>query len=644
MKIELTFPNHDKKEYDLGTTVLEVAESISLSLKKATVGAKLNDRLIGANEPILENGEFLILTKKDELALKILNHSAAHLLAYAIQELYPNTKFWVGPAIEEGFYYDMDLAGSVISDQDFVLIEKKMHELSKANFPVLRKEVTAEEAKEIFKANPYKLDLIEKHASEGLTVYTEGEFADLCRGGHVKSTGEVQYFKLLSVSGSYFKGSAKEKPLTRIYGCAFFTQTDLDAYLKLLQERKDRDHRKVGKEQDIFFISKEVGQGLVFMQPKGATIRRTVERYITDKELALGYLHVYTPILANVSLYETSGHFAHYKDSMFPVLEFKSGEKMVLRPMNCPHHMQIFSQKLRSYQELPLRIAELGMMHRYEKSGALTGLERVREMTLNDAHIFVTPKQIKQEFSQTVKLILDCYKDFNIKDFKFRLSYRDKEDKEKYYPDDKMWDMAEKYLKETMDSLKLTYFEAKGEAAFYGPKLDVQIKTAIGHEETLSTVQLDFLLAKRFGLTYVDKDGKEKTPVVIHRGVVSTMERFIAYLLEETKGVFPLWLSPDQIRVIPVNNEFHLKYAKQVVARLRKQGFIVNLDASSEKLGYKIRQSQTQKVNYTLVIGDNEVQNKSVTYRKYGETQQTEIKTSDFIKLLKKEIKTKGLK
>lgn len=380
------------------------------------------------------------------------------------------------------------------------------------------------------------------------------------------------------------------------------------------------------------------------MQPKGATIRRTVERYITDKELALGYLHVYTPILANVSLYETSGHFAHYKDSMFPVLEFKSGEKMVLRPMNCPHHMQIFSQKLRSYQELPLRIAELGMMHRYEKSGALTGLERVREMTLNDAHIFVTPKQIKQEFSQTVKLILDCYKDFNIKDFKFRLSYRDKEDKEKYYPDDKMWDMAEKYLKETMDSLKLTYYEAKGEAAFYGPKLDVQIKTAIGHEETLSTVQLDFLLAKRFSLTYVDKDGKEKTPVVIHRGVVSTMERFIAYLLEETKGVFPLWLSPDQIRVIPVNNEFHLKYAKQVVARLRKQGFIVNLDASSEKLGYKIRQSQTQKVNYTLVIGDNEVQNKSVTYRKYGETQQTEIKTSDFIKLLKKEIKTKGLK
>lgn len=639
--IEIKFPDGSKKEYEKGITPLEIAQSIAISLAKKAIAAVFNEAYVELSRELVEDGSLAILTEKDDKSLDVINHSTAHLMAQAITNLYPGACFGVGPYIEEGFYYDVDFNDEKINDEDLLKIEKEMHKLAEASFDIIREEVTYEQAKEIFKNDPYKLEIIEDYKHQQLTVYRQGNFVDLCRGGHVLNTKQIKHFKLLTLAGAYWRGNSNNKMLVRIYGTSFFSKKALDEHLVLLEERKLRDHRKLGKELDIFMISKEAGQGLPFWLPKGATIRRVIERYITDVEISLGYLHVYTPLLANVDLYKTSGHWDHYQDSMFPPMDMGDGEMLVIRPMNCPHHMLLYKNDVHSYRELPLRIAELGMMHRYEKSGALSGLQRVREMTLNDAHIFVRPDQIKDEFKRTMELLLTVYEDFNITDYKFRLSYRDPLDTEKYFPNDEMWNKAEKMLKEALDEFGIEYYEAYGEAAFYGPKLDVQVKTALGNSETLSTIQLDFLLPERFDLTYVGEDGKnDQRPVVIHRGIVSTMERFVAYLIEEYKGAFPFWLAPVQVKIIPVNVAAHMDYVKKVHDTLKYKYFRVESDLREEKLGYKIRETQTQKIPYSLVLGDKEVEEGLVTYRKYGEQKQTTITLDEFITMVSKELKS----
>lgn len=638
--INIKFPDGSVKSYEKGITPLEIAESIAKSLAKASLAASFNGQYIELNRKLESDGLLELITEKDKRSIDILNHSTAHLMAQAIIALYPNAKFGVGPAIEEGFYYDVDFGEDVINDESLVEIENKMREFAAQGFDIVRKEVDYETAKQIFAHDPYKLVLIEEHKDEVISVYTQGDFTDFCRGGHLLNTKQIKHFKLLNLAGAYFKGDSKNKQLTRIYGTSFFSDKALQDHLQLLEERKERDHRKIGKQLNLFMVSKEVGAGLPFWLPKGATIRRIIERYITDLEIKLGYLHVYTPIMANVDLYKTSGHWDHYQDSMFPPMDMGDGELLVLRPMNCPHHMMIYKQELHSYKELPIRIAELGMMHRYEKSGALSGLQRVREMTLNDAHIFVRPDQIKEEFKRTLDLILRTYHDFKISNFEFRLSYRDPQNKDKYFDDDAMWHKAESMLKEVMDESGYPYYEAVGEAAFYGPKLDVEVKTAMGMSQTLSTIQLDFLLPEKFDLTYVSEDGKnDQRPVVIHRGVVSTMERFVAYLTEEYKGAFPFWLSPVQIKTIPVSLEHHKDYAIKVLEVLESYGLRVEADFRDEKLGYKIREAQTNKIPYQLVLGDKERDTNCVTYRKYGEQLQTTVSLDEFILMVVKENK-----
>ena len=636
--LKMTFPDGAVKEFPQGTTTEDIAASISPGLKKKAIAGKLNGQLVDLRRSLAEDGSIEIVTPDHQDALEVLRHSTAHLMAQAVKRLYDNVKLGVGPVIEGGFYYDMDLEVS-ITPEDLPKIEKEMKKIVNENLEVVRKEVSREEAKQLFAGDEYKQELIDAiPADEKVTIYEQGEFFDLCRGVHVPSTGKIKEFKLLSIAGAYWRGDSNNKMLQRVYGTAFFKKEELEAHLKFLEEAKERDHRKIGKELGLFMNSQQVGQGLPLWLPKGATIRRTIERYIVDKEERLGYSHVYTPIMANVELYKTSGHWDHYHEDMFPVMDLDN-EQMVLRPMNCPHHMMIYKNGIHSYRELPIRIAELGLMHRYEMSGALAGLQRVRGMTLNDAHVFVRPDQIKEEFIRVVNLILEVYKDFDINDYTFRLSYRDPEDKEKYFDDDEMWNKAQSMLKEAMDEIGLNYYEAEGEAAFYGPKLDVQVRTALGKDETLSTVQLDFLLPERFDLTYVGEDGKPHRPVVIHRGVVSTMERFVAFLIEEYKGAFPTWLAPVQVEVIPVSNEAHYDYAKEIQEKLQREGFRVELDNRDEKMGYKIREAQMQKIPYMLVVGDNEMQEKAVNVRKYGEQKSETISFDDFLAALQKEVK-----
>ena len=628
--INITFPDGAVRSYDDGSTTFEIAQSISNSLAKKALAGKLNGKLIDTTRPIHEDGGLEIVTPDHEDALPILRHSAAHLFAQAARRLFPDIHLGVGPAIEDGFYYDTDNVAGQISNEDLPRIEEEMKKIVKENFPSIREEVTKEEAREIFKNDPYKLELIEEHSEDegGLTIYRQGEYVDLCRGPHVPSTGRIQVFHLLNVAGAYWRGDSNNAMMQRVYGTAWFDKKDLKNYLKMREEAKERDHRKLGKELDLFMISQEVGQGLPFWLPNGATIRRVLERYITDKELASGYQHVYTPPLASVELYKTSGHWEHYKEDMFPTMDMGDGEEFVLRPMKCPHHIQVYKNHVRSYRELPVRIAELGMQHRYEKSGALTGLQRVREMTLNDGHIFVAPDQIRDEFKKTLQLIIDVYEDFNLTDYRFRLSYRDPKDTHKYYDNDEMWENAQSMLKAALDDMGVDYFEAEGEAAFYGPKLDIQVKTALGNEETLSTIQLDFLLPERFDLKYTGPDGEEHRPVMIHRGVISTMERFTAILIETYKGAFPTWLAPHQVTVIPISTEAHLDYAWEVAKVLRDKGVRVDVDERNEKMQYKIRQSQTQKVPYQLIVGDKEMADGTVNVRRYG-SKATEVQTID---------------
>ncbi|AMM98219.1 threonine--tRNA ligase [Bacillus pumilus] len=635
-QIQLTFPDGAVKEFDKTATTEDIAASISPGLKKKALAGKLNGKEIDLRTPLLESGTIEIITDKSDEALDIMRHSTAHLLAQAIKRLYGkehHVQFGVGPVIENGFYYDVDI-DVAITPEDLPKIEKEMKKIINSNLPIERIEVSREEAKKRFEAigDQLKLELLEAiPEGEAVTIYEQGEFFDLCRGIHLPSTGKIKEFKLLSLAGAYWRGDSNNQMLQRIYGTAFFSKDDLNEHLRLLEEAKERDHRKLGKELKLFANSQKVGQGLPLWLPKGATIRRVIERYIVDKEVRLGYEHVYTPVLANVELYKTSGHWAHYQEDMFPVMEMDN-EDLVLRPMNCPHHMMIYKNEPHSYRELPIRIAELGTMHRYEMSGALSGLQRVRGMTLNDAHIFVRPDQIKDEFIRTVRLIEEVYQDFGLNDYTFRLSYRDPEDTEKYFDDDAMWNKAQSMLKDAMDELGHDYYEAEGEAAFYGPKLDVQVKTALGKEETLSTVQLDFLLPERFDLTYIGEDGKHHRPVVIHRGVVSTMERFVAFLIEEYKGALPTWLAPVQFQVIPVSPSVHLDYAKKVQERLQLEGLRVELDSRDEKIGYKIRESQMQKIPYMLVVGDQEAENGAVNVRKYGEQDSETMDLEAFVK------------
>ena len=579
---------------------------------------------------------------KENEELSKMNHSCAHLLAQAVKHLYPKALFWVGPVIEDGFYYDIDLGDEVITEADLPKIEHEMKKISKDGKRIVRHEISKEEALEMFKNDPYKIDLINR-MDENETViscYTQGDFTDLCRGPHVDTVKELKYFKLLKVSGAYWKGDSKNKMLQRIYGVCFKTEEDLNKQLEELEDRKNRDHRKIGKELDIFMTDDLVGRGLPMFLPNGYIIWQELEEYIKGKERRLGYQHVLTPCVGNVELYKTSGHWDHYKENMFPKMEV-DGEEFVLRPMNCPHHMMIYANKLHSYKDLPIRIGEIAHDFRYEASGAVKGIERGRHFCQNDAHLFVTPEQIKSEFKNVVDLIFDVYKDFNITDYRCVLSLRDPLDKEKYYDDDEMWNKAENELREVLNDLGIDYTEEIGEAAFYGPKLDVNVKPAVGNEYTLSTCQLDFCLPMRFDLKYVDKDGNKKTPVVLHRAILGSLDRFMAYILEETKGALPTWLSPVQVNVIPVNLEYHTEYSNKVYNLLIENGIRAEVDLREEKLSYKMRESQTRKIPFTLILGDNELNSDTVSYRCFGSKDTDTLATNDFINMIKERIALK---
>ena len=579
---------------------------------------------------------------KENEELSKMNHSCAHLLAQAVKHLYPKALFWVGPVIEDGFYYDIDLGDEVITEADLPKLEHEMKKISKDGKRIVRHEISKEEALEMFKNDPYKIDLINR-MDENETViscYTQGDFTDLCRGPHVDTVKELKYFKLLKVSGAYWKGDSKNKMLQRIYGVCFKTEEDLNKQLEELEDRKNRDHRKIGKELDIFMTDDLVGRGLPMFLPNGYIIWQELEEYIKGKERRLGYQHVLTPCVGNVELYKTSGHWDHYKENMFPKMEV-DGEEFVLRPMNCPHHMMIYANKLHSYKDLPIRIGEIAHDFRYEASGAVKGIERGRHFCQNDAHLFVTPEQIKSEFKNVVDLIFDVYKDFNITDYRCVLSLRDTLDKEKYYDDDEMWNKAENELREVLNDLGIDYTEEIGEAAFYGPKLDVNVKPAVGNEYTLSTCQLDFCLPMRFDLKYVDKDGNKKTPVVLHRAILGSLDRFMAYILEETKGALPTWLSPVQVNVIPVNLEYHTEYSNKVYNLLIENGIRAEVDLREEKLSYKMRESQTRKIPFTLILGDNELNSDTVSYRCFGSKDTDTLATNDFINMIKERIALK---
>ena len=577
---------------------------------------------------------------KENEKLNILNHSCAHLLAQAVKHLYPEAKFWVGPVIEDGFYYDIDLGDKTLTDEDFPKIEKEMKKCAKADKRIYREEISKKDALERFKDDPYKIDLISRmdENSTVISCYTQGDFTDLCRGPHVETTKKMKYFKLIKHSGAYFKGDSKNKMLQRIYGVCFETEEELDSYIKELEDAKERDHRKLGKDLEIFMTHDLVGKGMPMFLPNGYIIWQELENYIRNKEINLGYMHVMTPCVGTVDLYKTSGHWDHYKENMFPMMKVED-EEFVLRPMNCPHHMMIYSNKLHSYKDLPIRIGEIAHDFRFESSGALKGIERGRHFCQNDAHLFVTPEQIESEFKNVVDLIFDVYKDFNITNYRCVLSLRDPEDKEKYYPDDEMWNKAESELRKVLNDLGIAYTEEIGEAAFYGPKLDVNVKPAVGAEYTLSTCQLDFCLPAKFDLKYVDKDGNKKTPVVLHRAILGSLDRFMAYILEETKGDLPTWLAPVQVNIIPVNNNYHLDYAKEIYKMLKDVNVRAELDDREEKLGYKMREAQVKKIPINIILGDKEKSEGLISYRRHGSDKTYSAAKDIFVELLLNEIK-----
>ncbi len=628
-------------EKEKGISVLELAKQISEGLARVATAGKVNGQVRDLRFKIEEeNANVEILTFDNDIdGKKAYWHTTSHIMAQAIKRIFGNSvKLAIGPSIDEGFYYDFDI-DKAFSEEDKLKIEEEMKKIIKEDLPIERFSLPKKEALELMKDEPYKVELInDLPEGEEISFYKQGEFTDLCAGPHLMSTGKVKAVKLLASSGAYWRGSEKNKMLQRIYGVSFPKTSSLEEHLAFLEEAKQRDHRRIGKQLDLFMTHELVGSGLPMYLPHGATIRRLLEQYILKKEVKLGYKHVYTPSLANVALYKTSGHWDHYKEDMFPVMKMDT-EEMVLRPMNCPHHMLIYKNAMHSYRDLPIKIGELAHDFRYESSGSVCGLERVREMCQNDAHIFVTPEQIKQVIGEVVNLILSVYKDFGFENYSFRLSLRDKNNKEKYFDDDEMWENAENQLRQILKELNINFYEAEGEAAFYGPKLDVQIKTAIGHDITISTCQLDFLLPQRFELEYIGEDGKAHRPIVIHRAILGTFDRFISFLIEETKGAFPVWLSPVQVKVMPISDS-QKEYAKEVYEKLFDQDIRVELDDRNEKIGYKIREAQLQKVPYMLIIGDKEVEAKTVGVRSRKDGDIGAMSQDEFIKKIKNEIET----
>ena len=636
----ITLKDGSKREVQEGISVIDLAKEISEGLARVATAGRVDGKVVDLRYNLNKDCNVEILTFDDEDGKKAYWHTTSHIMAQAIKRLYKDVKLAIGPAIDGGFYYDFDTEYR-FSEADFEKIEAEMKKIIKEDLPIERFELSRSKAIKLMKdaGEDYKVELIEDlPEDEVLSFYKQGEFTDLCAGPHLMSTGKVKCVKLLSTSGAYWRGDEKNKMLQRIYAISFPKASLLEEHLSKLEEAKQRDHRKLGKDLELFMTHKLVGSGLPMYLPNGATVRRLLERYIQDKEIRMGYKHVYTPSLANVELYKTSGHWDHYKEDMFPVMKMDN-EELVLRPMNCPHHMLIFKSKMRSYKDLPIRIGELAHDFRYEDSGTVCGIERVREMCQNDAHLFVRPDQIKDEVGKVVKLILDVYKDFGFKDYKFRLSLRDKNDKHKYFDDDEMWDKAESQLREILTELGLDFYEAEGEAAFYGPKLDVQLKSAIGHDVTVSTCQLDFLLPQRFELEYIGEDGKAHRPVVIHRAILGTLDRFMAFLIEETKGAFPTWLAPVQVKVLPISDK-HLEYANKVKEALQDKEIRVEVDDRAEKIGYKIREAQLQKVPYMLVVGDKEQEAGEVGVRNRKDGDVGAMKLEDFVEKIDEEIKT----
>ena len=617
--LQVTLPDGSVQSVAAGTTPIDIARSISPRLADDAIVARVNGDLWDLTRPLEKDSKLEILTTKNADALQVYRHSTAHLLAAAVLELFPETKLGIGPPIENGFYYDFQ-RGTPFTPEDLEKLEARMWEIQARDLPYERKYTEKQEGLRLYADQPMKVELITERADDVFSEYTLGpHFIDFCRGPHVPTTKKIKAFKLLSIAGAYWKGNERNQQLQRFYGTAFFSKKDLDDYLNRLEEAKKRDHRKLGKELELFMVNESVGAGLPLWLPKGATIRRVLEDYIVAKERLAGYEHVYSPDLAKVELYQRSGHWEHYHEDMFPPMDLET-EQMVLRPMNCPHHILIYESKKRSYRELPVRIAELGTMYRYERSGVLSGLSRVRCMTLNDAHIFCTPEQIKEEFSNTMRLVEEAYKDLGITKYRYRLSLGDRSNKEKYVDNDEMWDYGERVLREAMTELGLPFFEAKGEAAFYGPKLDIQLADVMGHEETYSTIQVDFHLPNQFKLDYIAADGKEHRPVILHRAIISTMERMVSYLIELYGGAFPVWLAPVQATVLPITDR-QIDYARKVFERLEAEGFRAHLDDRKEKVNLKIREAQMQKVPYMLVIGDREAEAESVAvrHRKHGD-------------------------
>ena len=635
--VNVTLKDGSKIEVEQGATILEVAKKISEGLARVATCGEIDGEIKDLRYEIQEDCDLIIHTfnEEDLDGKKAYWHTTSHIMAQAVQRLFPDVKFAIGPSINEGFYYDFDVERP-FTDEDKVKIEEEMKKIIKEDIKIERFALPKKEALELMKDQPYKKELInELPEGEEISFYKQGDFTDLCAGPHLMSTGKIKSIKILSSSGAYWRGDEHNKMLQRIYAISFPKASMLEEYMAKLEDAKNRDHRKIGKELELFMTHELVGSALPMYLPNGATVRRILERYIQDKEIAMGYKHVYTPSMANVALYKTSGHWDHYKEDMFPVMKMDN-EEMVLRPMNCPHHMLIYKNKMHSYRDLPIRIGELAHDFRYENSGAVCGLERVREMCQNDAHLFVRPDQIKEEFGKVVQLILSVYKDFGFKDYSFRLSLRDKNNKEKYFDDDEMWETAENQLREILTELNLNFYEAEGEAAFYGPKLDVQIKTAVGHDVTISTCQLDFLLPQRFKLEYIGKDGEAHRPVVIHRAILGTFDRFLAFLIEETKGAFPLWLAPVQVKVLPIS-EKHVDYANKIYNEMFKLGIRVEVDADNEKIGYRIRKAQLEKIPYMLVVGDKEQETSTVAVRSREDGDIGTESFKDFIKRVKVE-------
>lgn len=641
--IKITLKDGSVKEIEKAMSILDIAKSISEGLARVATCGEVDGEVKDLRFVVEKDCTLNILTFDGLDGKKAYWHTTSHIMAQAVKRLFPDVKLAIGPAIDEGFYYDFDVE-KPFTEEDKTKIEEEMKKIIKENLDIERFELPKAEAIKLMKEKneDYKVELIEDLAEgEVISFYKQGEFVDLCAGPHLMSTGKVKSVKILSSSGAYWRGDEHNKMLQRIYAISFPKASMVEEYMQILEDRKARDHRKIGKDLHLFMTHPLVGAGLPIYLPDGATIRRILERYIQDKELALGYHHVYTPSLATTNLYKISGHWDHYKDDMFPIMKMDN-EELVLRPMNCPHHMLIYKSELHSYRDLPIKIGELAHDFRYEDSGAVCGLERVRQMCQNDAHLFVRPDQIKEEVGNVLKLIFEVWKkDFGFDKFEFRLSLRDKNNKEKYIDNDEMWETAENQLRQILKELNIDFYEAEGEAAFYGPKIDIQIKSALGHDVTIPTCQLDFALPERFDLTYVGKDGAEHRPVVIHRAILGSSDRFISFLLEETKGNLPTWLAPTQVKVLPIADA-HVEYANKVKQELLKEGIRVEVDDREEKIGYKIREAQLSKTPYMLIVGDKEKEANAVGVRSRKEGDIGAQKLEEFISNIKEEIKNYG--